>query len=141
LASLAHDLAVNLLEARLVYEGSAHFALFNDRGSLAVEFEHVAVLDEDDVLFGEVAVVLQKFLVAVEHTVLAVDGDDEAGTDGLGHNPYVLLRGVAADVYEPTLLVNDGGPAFVNLADEARDGALVAGDDSRRENDRVAVAD
>ena len=85
--------------------------------------------------------VLQKFLVAVEHTVLAVHGDDEAGPDGLGHDADVLLRGVAADVYEPALLVNDGGPTFVNLSDEARDGALVSGDDARREDDRVAVAD
>src|SRR5205085_148788 len=123
LAALAHDLAVNLLEAGVVYEGAAHVALVNDGGALAVEFQNVPVLDEDDVLFGEVAVVLQEFLVAVEHPVLAVDGDDEAGPDGLGHDPDVLLRGVAADVDQTPLLVNDRGAAPVNQADGAGDGA------------------
>src|ERR1044072_4826478 len=131
LATLLNDLSVNLLKARLVDEGAAHLALRDDLRAAGHKLQRVAVLDEDDVRFGEVAVVLQKLLVAVEHPVLAVDWDDELGPHGLGHNPDVFLRSVAGDVYEPPLLVDDGGAAFIDFADEARNRTLVARDDAR----------
>ena len=129
---LAHRLAVDLFKARLVYEDAPDIVLRDHAGALAVEFEHVAILDQDDLFVGDVHVIFEKLFVPVEHPVFAVDGDDELGAHRFGHDAYVFLRSVAADVDQAALLVNDLAAAFVDVADEPRDGALVARYDARR---------
>ena len=116
--------------------------VFRRRLRVFVELENVAVLDEDDV-FVVVAsdVVLDKFLLTEQHSVFAVDRDDEFRLCGLDHDLDVVLRRVAGDVHKAAFFFNDIGSAFVEMADQAADVFFVAGNDAGRKHDGVAFFD
>jgi hypothetical protein len=141
LPSLAHRLRLNLLKARVVDEGPPDLALINNHGTLAVQLKHVAVLNQDDVLFCVSQMILDELLVAKEHSILAMNGYDELRTHGFGHDPNIFLRSVSADVNQASLLFDDVCAALIDVPDEARDGTLVSGNDARLKNDCIAFFD
>src|SRR5215213_3597978 len=98
LLALAHSLAVDLFKATFVDERSSNLTLVDDRCTLAVKLEHVAILDQNDVLFGVTEMVFDKLLVPEEHAILAVNGHDKLRAHRFRHDPYVFLRGVTTDV-------------------------------------------
>src|SRR5690349_8879061 len=141
LFALAHGLAVDLFEPTLVNERASNLTLVDDGSALAIQLEHIAILDQNDVLLVVTEMVFDKLLVPEKHPVLAVNRHDKLRTHRFRHNPNVFLRSVAADVHEPSFLLDDVRAALVDEADHARDQTLVAGNDTRREHDRVALLD
>src|SRR5215213_1126299 len=141
LLALTHGLAVDLFKSTLVDERAANLTLVDDRRALAIQLEHVAILDQDDVLFGVTEMVFDKLLVTEEHPVFTVNRHDKLRTHSFRHDSYVFLRSVPADVYETSFLFDDVGAALVDESDHARDYTLVAGNDARRQHDRVALFD
>src|SRR6185436_3717073 len=69
LLSFAHSLTVDLFKSTLVDERAPDLLLVTDGRPLAVEFEHVAVFDQDDVLFRVAKVVFYKLLVPKQHAI------------------------------------------------------------------------
>ena len=110
-------------------------------GAVAVEVEHVAVFEQDDLL--EDARGAGEFGVALEVAVVAVDGDEELWAQQVDHQAQLFLRAVAADVDEAVgaVVVDDVGVAALEVVDHAVDGLLVAGDDARAEDHGVAGVD
>ena len=70
--------------------------------------------------------------------VFAVDRDEEARPHQVEHQLQLLLAGVTGDVHLGDLLVNDLRTAPVEVVDQIGDGLLVAGNETGRENHRVA---
>ena len=68
-------------------------------------------------------------------------GTTNFGLRGLDHDLDVLLRGVSRNVDEPTSFLDNVRSAFIEMADQAADVLLVAGDDAGRKNDRIAFFD
>ena len=58
-------------------------------------------------------VVLNEFLLAKQHSVFAMDRHDKLWPDSLDHDLDVFLRGVAGNVNEPALFLDDVRAAFV----------------------------
>ena len=69
--------------------------------------------------------------MAKQHAVFAVDRHDEFWPHGFSHDADVVLRSVAADVNQATLLFDDVSASLVDETDHFRDRAFVAGNDAR----------
>src|SRR5215212_2041569 len=141
LLALAHSLAADLFESALIYERAANLTLVDDRGPLAVKLEHVAILDQNDVLFRVAEMVFDELLVPEKHPVFAVNRHDKLRTHSFRHDPDVFLRSMPADVDQPAFLFDDVRATLVDESDHARDQTLVARNDARRQHDRVAFFD
>src|SRR5439155_17228342 len=76
--------------------------------------------------------------VADEMAVLAVDRDEVSRPDEVQDELQLLLRGVARHVHPRDPVVVDDRAAAVEVVHEARDRALVPGDDARGKDHRVA---
>src|SRR2546422_10294118 len=61
--SLAHGLVLNFFKTRIVDEGSFDLALIDNRRALAIKLKHVAVLDQNDVLFCIAEMILHELFV------------------------------------------------------------------------------
>src|SRR5882724_1828592 len=77
LLALTHGVACNLFKSAIVDEGATYLSFVNYDSSLAVELEHVAILDQNNILFRVTEMVLNKLLVTKEHAVFTVDRDDK----------------------------------------------------------------
>src|SRR6185369_5268493 len=73
LLTLTHSLTVDLLETTLVDEGATDLTFVDHRRTFAVEFEHVAILDQNDVLFFVAEMVFDKLLMPKQHSILTVN--------------------------------------------------------------------
>jgi hypothetical protein len=58
LTTFAHGLAVNFFKAAFVDEGAPDVVVCGDNCALAVEFQHIAVFDQDHVFFFVAEMVL-----------------------------------------------------------------------------------
>src|SRR4029079_5107031 len=103
----AHRLAVDLVEPTLVNERAPNLTLVDDGRALTIELEHVAILDQNDVLLVVTEMVFDKLLVPEKHPVLTVNRHDKLRPHRFGHDANVFLRSVTADVHEPSFLLDD----------------------------------
>jgi len=106
-------------------------------GAASGQAQHVAVLGDQHPVRRE-ARLGREPRVLREHAVLAVDGHQVAGPRELQQLDEVVAAAVAGDVDPRRAGVHHVAAASVEIADQARDAALVAGDRARRENGRVA---
>src|SRR5438552_11068920 len=111
-------------------------------GAEFVEFQNVSTLDQNDFADGAVHG-CRHLSVQFQLAVLAVDGNEIARFDQVDDELQFFLAGMAADVDRRvrSVVVNHVGFAAKEVIDHAIDGLLVAGDDARREHDRVALLD
>src|SRR5205807_5415623 len=98
---------------------------------LSIQFEYVAVFDQNNVLFSVAEMVLDEFFVTKQHAIFTVNRHDELWPHRFSHDANVVLRSVAADMNQATLLFDDVSTALVDETDQFRDRALVAGKDAR----------
>ena len=77
----------------------------------------------------------------LQHTLLAMHGDEVLGLCERVDDLELLLAGVARNVQHIRAVVDDLDSLAEELVDDARDGVLVAGDGARRNDDAVAGAD
>jgi hypothetical protein len=70
--------------------------------------------------------------VALQVTVVAVNGHEELRADEVDHHPQLFLRSMARDMDEAVgaVIVNNAGVAALKVIDNAVDRLLVAGDDA-----------
>ena len=99
-----------------------------------------AVLDEKDP-FRRDPHALGQPRVPEQVAILAVHRHEVSRPGEAQHQLEILLAGVTGDVDEGVVLVEDLGAATVERVDHAADGALVAGDDTGRDDDQVARGD
>ena len=85
--------------------------------------------------------VLHKFSVTKQHAVFTVNRHHEFWPHCLSHYPNVFLRRMATDMNQATLFFDDVCSAFVDVADQFRDRAFVAGNNARGKHDCVAFFD
>ena len=137
LAVAQHD-ALGVAELEAVDEHHAGRYLVDDLAVVGVQLEHVAVLEDEDVLVGD-ARLARQLGVEVLHAVLAVDRDEEPRSREVEHHLEVFLGGVAADVDAAALAVDHRGADLEQTVDGGRDAALVAGDRLGRDDDGVAL--
>ena len=140
MAPVAHHDLLELLHPRAVEEHAARGHAGLARGGGRGEGEDVAVLEHEHVLGGQAALHGQAGVLR-EHAVLAVDGDEAAGPHALDQLHELVLGGVARHVDAGGATVHDVAAAPEQVADQARDGPLVAGDGARGEDHGVARAD
>src|SRR6185295_14209956 len=88
-----------------------------------------AVLDEKDAIRRD-AHALGQPRVPQQVPVLAVHRHEVPRPGEAQHQLEILLAGVAGDVDERVVLVEDLGPTTVQRVDQAAHGALVTGDDA-----------
>ena len=141
LLALADRVAGDLFETRVGDKRASDLFLADDRRAFTVELQHVAVFDQDDVLFGIAQVILDEFFVPKKHSVFAVNRYHEFRAHGFGHDANVFLRSMAADVDQAPFLFNDVRAAFVDESDHPGNDALVPGNDARRQDDGIALFD
>ena len=109
------------------------------RAPLRGQAQHVAVLGEQHAVGGQPGRGGEPRVLR-EHPVLAVDGHEVARPHAPQQLHEVVLAAVAGDVDLRRAGVHDVAAEAEEVADQARDGALVAGDGAGGEHDRVARA-
>ena len=137
LLAVAQHEAFRVADLGAVDEHHAGRDLVDDLAVVGLELEHVAVLEDEDVLVGHARLAGQ-LGVLVLHAVLAVDRDQEPGSREVQHHLEVFLGGVAADVDAAALAVDHRRADLEQAVDGGRHAALVAGDRLGRDDDRVA---
>ncbi len=110
------------------------------RASVDGDLEAHAVLDDEDPLGGDAHAPGQA-RVAEQVPVLAVHGQEVARPRQVQHELEIFLAGVAGDVDEGVVLVEDLRPASIEAVDDAPHGALVARNDPRGQDHQIARLD
>ena len=89
--ALAHSFEFDFFKSCFVDKGAFDFAMIDDCRTLAVQFQHVAVLNQNEILFRVAEMVLDEFFVTKQHAIFAVNWHHEPGPHGLSHDADVLL--------------------------------------------------
>ena len=139
LAVAQHD-AADVADAAAVHEYAPGRDAVGHLDRLAAELNHGAVLRDDGVVRVD-AHHMRDVRVLAEHTVLAVDGDEEARLREREHHLLLLLRGVAGDVQVGVAVVYDLRALAANLVYDPGNGRLVAGYGARGDYDAVVRVD
>ena len=144
-ALLGEDAAVlevgirDLADRRAVDVDEAEVELADDRGDAVAQVDDGAVLADDRALRRD-AGVLRELGVGDQVAVLAVHGQHVLRLQDVVAVEQLAGGGVARDVHLGVALVHDVGAELGQAVDHAVDGVLVAGDQARGEDDRVALA-
>ncbi len=138
--AVAQNHAAHALGVRAVHQHTSgcDFAVF--LGGFLRQLDHIAALRHDAVFRGD-AHLLAKLRMAAEHTMLAVDGDEEFGLCERHHGFLLLLAGVAGNVNVRRAVIDDLRALPEQLIDDLGDSALVAGDGRGRDDHAVSRRD
>src|SRR5271157_332153 len=141
-APLLEDDVAHFVEGPDIDADAAHtYALAPPRAAL-VELQHVAALHQEALLRnrGDFA---RQLDVAIELSILAVDGHEVLGPDQVEHQLHLFRAAVTGDVHRRlgSVVVMDVGAAAIKVIDHAEDRLLVAGDDAGGDHHLVAGFD
>src|ERR1017187_9493667 len=141
-AAVANYEVFNHIDRRAgVDEDSARGYLVLLAGVVLVEFEHVAVFDNDGVLHRTGFHGHLRMFAKI--SIVAVYRDEELGAHQVDEQTHLFLASVAADVNEAVgaVVANDVRVAAVKMVDDTEDAFLIAGDDSGTEHHGIAGVD
>src|SRR5258705_1289963 len=130
LLALTHGVACDLFKSAIVDEGAPYLFFVNYDSPFTVELEHVAILDQNNILFRITEMVLHKLLVSKKHAVFTMDRDDKLRPHCFCHDANIFLRSMAADVHEPSFLFNDICTTLVNESNHSGDQTFVTRNDA-----------
>ena len=138
--TVCEDSVVSVYRACAVDEDRRCRNVICDLCFIGSEFQNRAVFENADILFIH-AEALCHFLVEAEHTVFAVNGDEELRLNkGVEHHELVPVS-VTGNVDVSQGLVDNVRALFVELVDHSVDRLFVARDRVSGNDDRVALGD
>src|SRR6185295_18994274 len=108
-------------------EGAADNFLCCYLCSRLIEFQHVAVLEDNNVLRIDYTRGRRPISMPVELAMLAVNRDEKPGPRSFDQDLQILLASVTRDVNACERAIDHLGTAFVAMRDPSRDRRLIAG--------------